>query len=373
MVLPSLPQELVDEILSCLRGDIPSLKACALAHPAFSMCRQLVLSRLKMGPRSKDLTLEGLEQLHDFPEMVQHVRELILRIDSSWESADPVDWPQLPHLPALRRLCISNAFELVKDEFLGKLLSSPSLTHLEVYCAFTVHLRWIMSMVPATLKTLVLHRVGGSMAFINRSGSEPIHLESLTITSRAREEVHFVFLHSSSRIILSDLRYLAFEEVSSMAPTTCVLLQRSAQSLNHLELRLDPESPDRDAPDSIFGRRLTPSFSQLRTITFVFPSAPHPARISRVPSVVAERLQCPFLEEVVLRFNVRKRAGDAWCDDGFPDLDVALAQIPTLRKVSVLIHVVTRGKHSIAEHSALTRLSMPLADARGILLIEQEP
>ncbi|KAJ7784347.1 hypothetical protein B0H16DRAFT_1492190 [Mycena metata] len=348
-----------------------------------------MFSRLKLGPRRKDLSSGQVEKLlsEDFPEMIQHVHELVLRRKDSI-STPRVKWPVLPQLPALRRICISNAWSTVGSHLL---LSSPSLVHFHVHSVFDIELPSMLAALPHTLKSLVLEKIGDMQLARVEDGlrlqavAPPMHLESLTIeafrTARDGSDLHSVLSDPRSRVVLSDLRHLAFITKNLMLSSPCSILRGCANALNHLEFRFCSEIPETTvfldgfgySTDPFFDQPLTSTFPLLRTITFIFPSAPHPAPISRLPGIltIANGLKCPSLKEVILHLHVRIRANRAWWDSGFPALDAVLSHIPTLTKVSVLIRIVTRGRHSIAEHSAGVRSVMPLTEARGILRIER--
>ncbi|KAJ7132968.1 hypothetical protein C8R46DRAFT_1235511 [Mycena filopes] len=160
-----LPQELVDEIIAHLRGDLPALAACTRTHSSFyPTSHKLMFSRLKLGPRSKDLSVDQAEQLlSNFPDVVQHVHELFLRPEPGGISG--VQWPRLPPLPALRRICISNAWSTDGRDFTSALLSTPSLAHFHVYSVMDLELPSMLAALPQTLKSGILGLDGGRSRF----------------------------------------------------------------------------------------------------------------------------------------------------------------------------------------------------------------
>ncbi|KAJ6585227.1 hypothetical protein B0H19DRAFT_1250102 [Mycena capillaripes] len=397
-MIPLLPQEIIDEILSHLRGDSLALKACTLANSSFYPTSQkLMFSRLKMGPRPKDLTPEELHRLlYKFPEMARHVDEIIMRCDPHKVPEYP---PSLPLLPALRRICISNVLSDDDDHpCLFTLLSSPSLVHFQVNSMLDAPLPAMLAALPRTLKTLVLEKVGYMQPYWFDSGLDlhavagPIHLESLTIESFGygpdgdQSEVQSVLLDLRSRVVLCSIRHLAFVSRDHMIPGACAILQECAQSLHHLEFRFWPSEVSGDvgyncipttphftgfaySTDPFFDETIESTFPQLRSVAFVFASN-HTAPISRISDILAVASESS-LQEIVLRLNIRVGTSSSWCDNGFPVVDVGLLQIPTLVRVTVLIRIMNRGRHSIAAHTTFIQSSMPLTGARGILRIKQ--
>ncbi|KAJ7451537.1 hypothetical protein FB451DRAFT_1374237 [Mycena latifolia] len=378
-----VPQEIVDETLSYLRGDLPSLRACSLTHSCFyPTSHRLMFSRLKLGSRKNDLRPHQLHSLLSrFPDMSSHVDEIILRYTSS---ASNQEWPQNPpYLQRLQRICISNAYYSTADQSLLALLGSPSLLHLELHNLHDLPIALMLAAPPQSLKSLVLeqvymmHPVDFEEGLNEHSYGGFINLESLTIEGSGNlsdsASVHCLLLDSRSRIVLSRVRRLAFISENSMFQKSCAILQECAVSLEHLEFRFRRQHRFNYWTTPFFTEPIVSAFPRLQSITFIFNPADHAAPVSRASHIlaIASESSSPLLEEIILRFNIRVSLGNEWSDKGMPAMDLGLSKIPSLAKVTILIRIMNRGKHSITEHTAFIRSCMPQTDARGILSIER--
>ncbi|KAJ7147152.1 hypothetical protein C8R43DRAFT_543167 [Mycena crocata] len=387
-----LPQEIVDEILSYLRGDIVSLKACSLVNLSFyPTSHRLMFSRLKLRPRKPDLLPAQLERLLSrFPDMIGHVHELVLQ--HAYISRWPNMWPGLPNLPNLRRLCISNVYSVNGDTCLIYLLGLPSLVHFELHYTWGQPLTHIIHVLPSGLKTLALKNVDESFpewfdkGLNLHSSVGPIHLDSLTLDGRdygvyaTQIDTHVpaCLLDPRSRIILSSTRRLLFISRNSMGTQACDVLQACSPSLEHLEFQF-PKDPWPDNSATFLAKRVTSTFPRLRSIAFLFSPRRLPAPLAHAGDILTitsdSELSTPLLEEITIRFNLHvaqpPNTGNPWCDDGLSAVDLALSRIPSLARVRVWIRIMNRGKHSVAEHTAFLRSAMPLTDARGILSVER--
>ncbi|KAK0447769.1 hypothetical protein EV421DRAFT_1927059 [Armillaria borealis] len=107
----ALPQDILEEILSHLRSDFPSLKACSLTHPSFLLpSNRLLFAKVRVqdyrGPPT-DICLELRKVLVASKYMTESIRSLIL--DFIWypeESGTGIFPSLLQLLPNLQRLCI---------------------------------------------------------------------------------------------------------------------------------------------------------------------------------------------------------------------------------------------------------------------------
>ncbi|KAJ7451554.1 hypothetical protein FB451DRAFT_1283569, partial [Mycena latifolia] len=295
-------------------------------------------------------------QLHSFLsrflEMAEsHVDEIIMRYESNMI------------LPELQRVCISNVYYSTIVGSLLALLCSSSLLHLELHNLHDLPIALMLAAPPQSLKSLVLEQVypvDFEKGFNEHSYGGPINLESLTIEGFGNlsdsESVHCMLLDPRSRMVSSSIRRLAFISENSMFQKSCTILQECAVSLEHLEFRFRRQHRFEYSTTPFFTE---PTFPRLRSITFIFNPTDHAAPVSRASHVLAIAFESssPLLEEI--------------CDQGMPAMDLGLSKIPSLAKVTVPIRIMNRGKHSIAEHTAFIRSSMPQTDARGILSIER--
>ncbi|KAJ7147172.1 hypothetical protein C8R43DRAFT_1012178 [Mycena crocata] len=333
-----------------------------------------MFNRLKMRPRKKDLNPTPLERLLTrFPDMNSHVHEVSWQY--SYGRIDRTRWPILPPLPALRRISISNVYHSQINPIID-LLAAPSLVHFELRAVRGLPLTEIIAALPAGLKTLALEQVeavgGGDFedGLNLHRFTGPIHLECLTVEGYTDVDTSVLsfLLDPRSRIVLSNTRRLVLVSRDSMGLQACNVLQECQPSLQHLEFRFPR---DRSSDNLTFlPEPITAPFPRLSTLSFLFSSRDACAPTAHAADILAD-LTAPLLEEVTIRFNLHLSSSVDWCDTALPAVDLALSQISSLVNVAIVFRILNRGKHSVAEQSALILSSMPRTYARNILRIDR--